>query len=330
MSILTFIATARAVMIQNLAGTEQGAKFDVNGKHQSLELAELDVSKAKNCIWPVLKGIANDDDTSYNVGMKAIEYTLATWQSQTVYQGNTYPGAAGSFPAQSAGSTSKQHKLHNKLIFLSHAAHAVYLAQLDGRTTYVGSGGTTPLSNLISLLNTTGTWMLASEDLFKFTKLTNTPLTNQLMCAVNFLHFCGTLTANTSMVSYAETLEANIFANRNFASSPGIVFPEKTSGTMFDWGYQTVSLHYAMEVWYSLTAGARRTALMAEIQGGWDKLMPYIGVDGLIDTSDNTRTGPIGARIGPHTNPAGIIAKGLDIDIYPYRLHMMDHVFAGG
>src|SRR5262245_24093652 len=308
MTMLAFINTSRAKMIQDDIAMDVVTTYDAEGRQQSLEVTDtgakkLDVSKAKSLIWMVMNGITAADDAMYNKGMLAIEYTMK-WQSETNFYGTVYPGPVGSFPAQQYGDASKSHKIHNKIIFLGKAVRAIELALEAGKTTYVGAGGTTPITHLIDLLEITSTWMMPSDDLFKFTKPGNTNTTNQLMSVVNFIHGCGDLLSDATMMTYAENLLTDIIDNRTLPGSTGLIFPEKQEGTQFDTGYQTVSLHEGMDVWYRLAAGTYRDYVKTAMIDGWAKFLNYVvqppAADaGRIITTDNTRTEALGDRVPP-------------------------------
>lgn len=284
----------------------------------------LDVSAQKNLQWPVQVGVADSDATQRSKGLQAVEAALA-WRTERTYEGVTYPSlGAGGYPAQKFGDTSKQNRFHNKCMFLDRGSRAVKLALDGGFTTYTGlSGSNRNISLLKDQLETSALWAASTSFYGDF--LDEDGPFNQRMGAIAFLQTMGSLLGNSSLETAAREGLEQILAERTLTDDEGLILQEKASrdGRGFDSGYQTLSMELLACYYLELTAGAWKTSVLDVLQRAINKFVARVDpVTGAIDTSTNTRTEPQGPRVLP-----GIVtAKGLDIDIIPWRMRLMAYV----
>lgn len=285
----------------------------------------LDVSVQKNMQWPAQSGVADADTSQINKALQAVEAGVA-WRSELVYQGVSYPNlGTGSFPAQKFGDTSKQHRLHNKCLFLDRAARSVRLAMDGGYTTYTNlSGSTANISTLRSALQESALWLEGNAELDHFFD-DDAPF-NQRMSVIAFLQDMGDWLSDSSLEDLARAGLEQIISERTLTDDEGLVLQEKASrdGRGFDSGYQTLSLELLAYYYLNLDAGSWKNSVLSNIiQPALNKFVARVDLTtGAINTDQNTRT----EAQGPRILPGVLTAKGIDVSIIPWRMQFMAYI----
>ena len=258
----------------------------------------------------------------------------------------------GAFPAHKFGTSDSNHKLHNKMMFCEHAAHA--LRMIKDSAFYTGATAT-EVDALVVQIGEVAAWLIAAvsgtdDDFYKFYR--NTENCNQLFRVAVGLHEIGLLTGNATYVSTAQTRMEEIFSatvqpgQTSRHVSPGGIFKEKrdTQGDVveagFDIGYQTVSLEILSTYWMSLSPGTWADTVFGFIVRGvarWLQVMRFgsgekrrgfnrvasrlrpIIPGGLLDDANSTRT-----RVTAYV-PSSVPVD-WDRDVLGLRVHMWHYL----
>lgn len=240
---------------------------------------KVDVSKQKHVSTVMCYGIANNSQAYVDRSLLGIRAGLAYRNGMTILgviyddlhinpdSGDPYLPDGG-FPAHKFGTTDSNHKLHNRMMFCEHAAHALRMCKESAF--YVGATAT-EVDALTVQLDEVADWLInatvgPNDDWAKFYR--NTKNCNQLFRVAVGLHEIGLLTGTSAYVTAAQARVEEIFSatvqpgQTSRHVSPNGVFKEKrdTQGDTveagFDIGYQTVSLEILGTYYMSLSPGA--------------------------------------------------------------------------
>jgi hypothetical protein len=240
-------------------------------------------------------GVLARDPSLIDKGLRALEWGFAQ------------AGSDGSFPTERGGTSRKQNAFHPKAVFLEAAARSIILVRQAG----VDERFKKRTDALVPKLALSARWMMNSDDLRKFFRRAGNA--NQLFSAAMALHEASIVTGDAALAAGAREKMAAILALQR----PDGTFPEKSG---FDASYQSLSLEFLARYVLGLPPSPERSAALAALRKGVERLVRVIRADGTVDTRQNTRTVACGRAI------PGLQAKSRDINILPRRLRHFGYV----